>query len=644
MGITIVIIDQGVDASHERLNGCYIDGVTIERCCTGGVATERGREDYQLYEHVYSDDTGHGTGIAAIIYRMAPEARLFALKLAAEDRRITEDLLVKALEYCLDMEGVQVINISMGIAMAAPSERLSTACRRVAEKGILISAAAYNFPGLACYPAHLPSVYGVSIGLVKDKREYGYQEGPINILAKGTTQRVATLNNGYSIAQGTSYATAYFTAIAAGIISRSPGGSLEEIREAIRREARKDVQPLYYFKQDAPMRVHLRTMPELDVLGRELFTGRERIAFAGRVALFPVSEKEMKTVLEFSGECRTEVTMLIDYPVRLNHSELAQAGGLGLDMVRDVEKVDFSLFDTLVCGYFLDQLSDANVAFGIRLVERCIALNKHFILWDEDVYELVKKMARVDYSGRIHVVRVDDQLYEEIKQFHNLPYLKVPVLGVVGTSNRQGKITAQMRIRDILRSAGYKVAHVSTEPQGILLGADFVFPYGFKTPIHPPEPEWSRLMRIAMRGIQRYAEPDIILTGTQGGLLPRAKMISNELGHDLSSMHYLLGVQPDAIACAINPMDPPELVRQTVGVIASYCKSKLVFCFLTPWTRNIYTDGSGQKHFTKWALLDRVQMTDKLRYYEDELLVPVIDMMDKDKDAFILQAIQDTFS
>lgn len=637
MSFQIAIIDQGVDANHERLKGCLIDGVTITKTPDG----------YSFSKGIYRDDTGHGTGIAAIIHRMLPEAALFAVKLASEDRRITGGLLTEAIRLCIDIQQIRVINISMGIATNSPPESLSAICREAAEKGILISSAAYNFPNLSCYPAHFPSVYGVSTGLVKDQFEYGYKQGPINIFAKGTTQRVASLNNSFKISQGTSYATAHFSGIAGRVIYNNPDKPLPEINDIIRLHSKKDVRELYYFRNDVAMQVHSREKHEMDAAGKRLFTWEGKIGFSRKIALYPASEKEMRTLLEFDEACKMEISVLIDYPVRLSHANLGPGGCLQEKCVRDIDKIDFSGFDTLVCGYFLDQLSDANIAFGIRLLEKCISLNKHLILWDEDVYDLAKKLIEekgYSYSACIYAVKVDNDLYKEIKEFHNLPHLKIPVIGITGTSNKQGKITAQLRIKNILQREGYNVSHVSTEPQGILFGADFLFPYGFKCPIEPPEHEWSRLLRIAMRGIQRYNKPDIIITGTQGGLLPRTRAISNEIGHDLSSLHFLLGVQPDVIACAINPTDTPELIRQTIEVIASYCKCKPLFCFMTPWTRKFLSNertGTSVEHRSR---LDQEELREKIREYEAMLTLPVIDIMDDSIDGFVLQTIQDAFS
>lgn len=636
MNFSIAVIDQGIDAAHDRLKNCTIRGFTISKQPQG----------FSIIEDAFSDDTGHGTGIAAIIHRIVPEIPILAVKLASYDKRITEDVLTEAIAYCLTLPDLRIINISMGIATNHPSSALAGICRQAAEKNILISAAAYNFPNAACFPAHFPYVFGVSTGLVKDKLDYGCRDAPADILAKGTTQRVASAGNTYKIAQGTSFATAHFSGILARLLKEHTAPSYEEVKNTVAGLAKQGIRELYYHRGETPVKIHYRSALELDIQGRRLFTPYERTAFAKKAAVFPASEKEMKTLLEFPGECTLQLTTLIDYPVRLSNASFLEHTGHTIR--RDLENIDFSsAFDTLVCGYFLDQLADANIAFGIALLENCIMTDKHLILWDEDVHTLALRIIAEQYPsyhGTIYVARVDRQQYDSIQEYRNLLYVKTPVISVVGTSNRQGKITAQLRIRSILRSAGYKVSHVATEPQGALLGADFIFPYGYKTPIGPEEPEWSRLLRIAMRGIQHYNRPDIILTGTQGGLLPRSRSLSNEHGRDLSSLHFLIGIQPDAILCAVNPTDPPDLIRRTFDVVASYCFSQPLLCFMTPWTRTLPSTADGQSPLLQGTRLDKDMLEEKMRQLEEKLQVPVIDIMDTEKDSLILTTIQDAFS
>jgi uncharacterized NAD-dependent epimerase/dehydratase family protein len=637
MSFSIAIIDQGVESFHDRLKGAKISGVTLHKNKNG----------YEVTENVYGDDTGHGTAVASIIYKMVPELPLYVVKLSSFDKRLSEDLLTNAIKHCLLVHGISIINISMGIPTESPSQNLINICREARERNVQIVAASYNFPNTSCYPAHLPTIYGVSTGLVKDKFEYGVCSGPINILAKGTTQRVAFLGNSYKIASGTSFATAHFSAILGRMMMEHPTINASALEEKVMQFSKRDVQELLYFRNDSKTKVHKTSKSEFEEEGRKLFSPFEGIKYAGNIALYPVSEKEMNTLLEFSDNVILPIKCLIDYPVRLISRQKIEKPTIGLEVIRNLDKIDFSSFDTLVCGYFLDQLSDANIEFSIRLIKKCIGLNKNFICWDVDAYNLIVKFINQQGSSctsQIYVTKITADNYTSIKEYANLPYLRTPVIGIVGTSNKQGKITAQMRVRKILEIAGYKVSLVGTEPQTLIMGADFVFPYGYKCPIEPPESEWGRLLRIALRGVQRYHKPDVILTGTQGALLPRNKSISNEIGHDLSSLHFLLGVQPDAICCAINPMDSPEIIRQTIEVIKSYCKSHLLLCFMTPWKRTIRANESGQNGILHAEYLTEEEAKAKRVQFQEELEIPVLDIMDYEADNYILSIIQQAFS
>ncbi|WP_298733933.1 S8 family serine peptidase [uncultured Chitinophaga sp.] len=636
----IIIIDQGVDAGHTRLKDCRISGDTIRKR----------NESFLIERGVFHDITGHGTAIAAIIHKLAPDMELYMLKLTSETGIITEDLLCKGLNWCLAVEGAVVVNISLGIATNTPSVALHEACQSLHKAGITVVAAVHNFPREDCYPAHFPFVYGVACGLIRNKHEYNFiGDGKTNILAKGTSQRVAWKDNAFKITAGTSYATAHFSGILGAAIARNPGMTTEEISAYVKEHSNPEIQELSYIKRDDALLVSTEkgmSPGERDARGRVLFTA-ERTAHVNRLAVFPSSEKELGTLLEFPGEVTAKVTLVIDYPrMRANVMQTQKSEDQGPVVRRDLLPHEYDDFDTLAVGYFLDVPVDANILFGTRLLINCIKRNKNFVVLDNEVHDYIHKLVsrnHPSYSGRILMPAINKEMIRELEHFQYMPQVSAPVLSLIGTGSKQGKITAQLRIRQILKRAGYDVSHVSTEPQGVLLGSSFIFPYGYKGNVEAKLTSWNRLLDTAMKCVQYYNQPDIILTGIQGGILPRVTYVNEAAGGSvLTSMHYLMGVRPDAVICAINPADPSDLIRQTIQTVYNFCKVPTLMCVMTPWEKQVETNAGHA--FSSQELLPPAEMRSRMDAYAAELDLPVIDIMDNKNDALVLDVIQRHFS
>ena len=94
-----------------------------------------------------------------------------------------------------------------------------------------------------------------------------------------------------------------------------------------------------------------------------------------------------------------------------------------------------------------------------------------------------------------------------------------PVLGIYGTSQDQGKVTAQLLIRKELKRRGYATSWLATEHQGELLGADYTFPNGCEglVSVDIPMEGHVTLLQSAMVGIAQ-STPDIVLVGSQSGV------------------------------------------------------------------------------------------------------------------------------
>ncbi|NVK80020.1 S8 family serine peptidase [Streptomyces morookaense] len=220
-GVTVAVIDSGVQADHPDLAGQVVPGAGFL-----GDSHDRGQADV-------SGDS-HGTAIAGIIagtgaanggsgmIGLAPKARILPVRVTVH-ATVEPTALAQGITYAADHHA-QVINVSLG--MPTPDPVLRRAIDYAIGKDAVIVASAGNNgrngdPTL--YPAAFPGVVDVT-GINPAGRFWPVSEsGPRTTLAAPATGIYSTNNRGqYVDAEGTSYAAAYVSAAAALVRSAAP--------------------------------------------------------------------------------------------------------------------------------------------------------------------------------------------------------------------------------------------------------------------------------------------------------------------------------------------------------------------------------------------------------------------------------------
>ncbi len=149
-GVTVAIIDSGLDPNDPRMEGVEYEGWSIQFGATG----------HALLDADCHDESGHGTEIAAAVRHFAPGARLLAIKIMDESLRTNADLMAAGLETAY-RNGAQVLNLSMGTPNMGKALLLRDCCAMAVENGCCVLAAAHP-RGERAYPADLPEACGVA--------------------------------------------------------------------------------------------------------------------------------------------------------------------------------------------------------------------------------------------------------------------------------------------------------------------------------------------------------------------------------------------------------------------------------------------------------------------------------------------------
>jgi type VII secretion-associated serine protease mycosin len=216
-GITVAVIDTGVDASHPDLAGQILAGADFTAAASGD-----GRVD----------ESGHGTGMAGIIAAhgraegIAPDARILPVRVAAFDKgfRPTD----KGIEWAIT-HGATVLCIPAG---GEDTPEVEAAIAHALDADVVVVAAAGNRPEAdrVDYPAAIPGVVAAAgVGRDGEHAEISVT-GPEVVLAAPAVDIVSTgLDHGYRKGNGTSDATAIIAGAAALVRSKFPDLSAAEV-------------------------------------------------------------------------------------------------------------------------------------------------------------------------------------------------------------------------------------------------------------------------------------------------------------------------------------------------------------------------------------------------------------------------------
>jgi len=134
-GITIAIIDTGVDYNHPDLFGFGIDGKVI------------GGYDFVDKDNSPIDTNGHGTEVAGIISAdgqlkgVAPKSKILAYRVSENGEAVSSDLIIKAIEQAVK-DKADIINISLGVNLT--NNKIDQAVNKAIEQGIVVITAAGN--------------------------------------------------------------------------------------------------------------------------------------------------------------------------------------------------------------------------------------------------------------------------------------------------------------------------------------------------------------------------------------------------------------------------------------------------------------------------------------------------------------------
>jgi serine protease len=238
-GVTVAVLDSGVDAHHVDLEGQVLPGVDL--------VDKKGDGE--------SDPVGHGTSVSAFIagrsddsagvIGIAPKAKILPVRVLDEKNRYDDALIVaKGVRWAVD-NGADVINLSLG--GSGSSAALAAAIDYAFAKDVVVIACTGNASTTTTqkttnvgvwYPAREPGVIAVG-GTERDGEGLwtSSMRGSETVVTAPATDLVGARPGSYWRVQGTSFASPMVAGTAALIRSRWPDMPAGEVVNRIIRTA-----------------------------------------------------------------------------------------------------------------------------------------------------------------------------------------------------------------------------------------------------------------------------------------------------------------------------------------------------------------------------------------------------------------------
>jgi subtilisin len=218
-GVTVAIVDSGVDGGHPAVAGALVESVRVEL---------DGEETVVVPDEPV-DLVGHGTACAGIIHALAPRASLVSVRVLGSDNRGKGLAFATGLDWVI-ARGASVVNLSLSSRSEAMYATLHDLADRAYFANCLLVCAANNVV-MASYPSLFAAVVSVAAHDVRDPETWFYNpRPPVEFGAYGLDVDVAWRDGGRIVATGNSFAAPHIAALAARIRSAHPDATPFEVK------------------------------------------------------------------------------------------------------------------------------------------------------------------------------------------------------------------------------------------------------------------------------------------------------------------------------------------------------------------------------------------------------------------------------
>jgi subtilisin family serine protease len=224
-GVTIAVLDTGVDASHPDLSAKIVPGWNI---------FDNNSDTRDVYGHgtqvagTAAASSNNGSGIASVAWG----CRIMPIRISDANGYASYSTIANGITWAAD-HGARVANVSYA---GSDSSTVASAAQYLQSKGGVVAMSAGN-NGTASSAADNPYVLTVS-GTDSNDALYSWSNTGRNIdVAAPGYVTTTTRGGGYAGAAGTSFSAPIVAGVAALVISQNPNLSAQQVQDVIKQSA-----------------------------------------------------------------------------------------------------------------------------------------------------------------------------------------------------------------------------------------------------------------------------------------------------------------------------------------------------------------------------------------------------------------------
>ncbi|MFJ5998318.1 type VII secretion-associated serine protease mycosin [Streptomyces sp. NPDC092370] len=248
-GVTVAVLDTGVEADHPDLSGNVLPGKDLVRF--GAEPGDRAWARHGTAMAGIIAGHGHGPGNADGVLGIAPEAKILPVRVILEDgdpsrakaRSTRGNALAEGIRWAAD-HGADVINLSLGddSASAHPEPTEDQAVQYALKKGVVVVASAGNGGEKGdriSYPAAYPGVIAATaVDRAGTRAPFSTRRWYATVSAPGVDVVIADPDHKYYEGWGTSAAAAFVSGAAALVRAAHPDLTPAQIKSLLEDTAR----------------------------------------------------------------------------------------------------------------------------------------------------------------------------------------------------------------------------------------------------------------------------------------------------------------------------------------------------------------------------------------------------------------------
>lgn len=213
-GVRIAVLDSGIEIDHPELVGLeLIDDLHV---VDSGIQIEVRSGDG-------TDIFGHGTAVAGVIRRIAPEAKIGSIRVLGESLVSRTVIIREGIRQAID-RGYRILNCSFGCGLADHIFQYKEWIDEAYLNGIHIVSACNNLDFRRPeWPGYFPTVITVNMAELDDEGTFFYKSGHlVEFFARGVDITLPWNHHLTKEVTGSSFAAPVLTGLLARLISVFP--------------------------------------------------------------------------------------------------------------------------------------------------------------------------------------------------------------------------------------------------------------------------------------------------------------------------------------------------------------------------------------------------------------------------------------